>query len=61
MSRNLTDISDEITRLLLNFPSPRNQPMEAIEAKERIRELKAEYDQCLKDHPGHVLPRDAPN
>ena len=59
MSRSLTDIRDEMEKLLLNFPSPRNQPLEAIEAKERIRELKAEYDQCLKERPTPAQNRDA--
>ena len=44
----LTEIRTEMENILRNFPSPRNQPMEAIEAKDRIRELKAEYEQCLK-------------
>ena len=55
----LTEIRTEMEDLLRDFPSPRNQPMEAIEAKDRIRELKAEYEQCLEELPAHAQHQDA--
>lgn len=59
LQENLFLIRLEIVERLLDFPSPRNQPIEAIEAKDRIRELKAEYEQCLEELYAHVQPQDA--
>ena len=48
---------DELARLLANFPHPRNEPGQAVDALHRARQLAAEIEET-EEKDGRTLSQD---
>ena len=57
LSREMME--QEMRRLLVEFPHPRHQPMEAVIALHQVRELRDRIAACHRNQGGHVQNQDA--
>lgn len=53
-------LSREMEGLLQAFPHPRHQPLEAVIALHKVRELRDRIIECPKNQAGHVQSQDVP-
>jgi hypothetical protein len=54
------ELSREMRLLLDRFPHPRHQPLEAVVALHKVRQLRDEIQSCHINQGGHVQSQDAP-
>lgn len=59
MSNEIEQMRIELARLLDNFPHPRNQPAEAVDALHHARQLRDQIEQCQKEQADHAANQDA--
>lgn len=54
------ELEQELEQELDNFPHPRNQPMEAVIALHKVRELRDRIAECHTNQADHAANQDAP-
>ena len=47
-----------LSRMLANFPHPRNEPGQAVDALHQARQLRDEIEQCHKEQADHAANPD---